>query len=134
MVQCLKQKGHVVAVTGDDTNNAPALKEADIGISMGIQGTEVAKESLDIIIHDENFASVVKVLWWGRCVYDNIQKFIQFQNTVNVVAHVINFVAAVSSGAVPLNAVHVMWVSLIMDMLGFLVLVVAIKASDGIII
>ncbi|KAL3724823.1 hypothetical protein ACJRO7_029916 [Eucalyptus globulus] len=130
MVQCLKQKGHVVAVTGDDTNGAPALKEADIGISMGIQGTKVAKESLDIIIHDENFASVVKVLWWGRCVYDNIQKFIQFQNTVNVVAHVINFVAAVSSGAVPLNAVHLMWVSLIMDMLGFLVLVTELPTRE----
>ncbi|XP_039155440.1 putative calcium-transporting ATPase 13, plasma membrane-type isoform X2 [Eucalyptus grandis] len=130
MVQCLKQKGHVVAVTGDDTNNAPALKEADIGISMGIQGTEVAKESLDIIIRDENFASVVRVLWWGRCVYENIQKFIQFQNTVNVVAHAINFVAAVSSGAVPLNAVHLMWVSLIIYMLGFLVLVTELPTRE----
>ncbi|RVW23008.1 putative calcium-transporting ATPase 13, plasma membrane-type [Vitis vinifera] len=102
MVQCLKQKGHVVAVTGDGTNDAPALKEADIGLSMGIQGTEVAKESSDIIILDDNFASVATVLRWGRCVYNNIQKFIQFQLTVNVAALVINFVAAVSAGALAL--------------------------------
>ncbi|PKI32634.1 hypothetical protein CRG98_046981 [Punica granatum] len=99
MVQCLKQKGHVVAVTGDGTNDAPALKEADIGLSMGIQGTEVAKESSDIIILDDNFGSVATVLRWGRCVYNNIQKFIQFQLTVNL-----------------------LWVNLIMDTLGALAL------------
>ncbi|RCV12332.1 hypothetical protein SETIT_2G260700v2 [Setaria italica] len=107
LVQCLKRKGHVVAVTGDGTNDAPALHEADIGLSMGISGTEVAKESSDIIILDDNFTSVVKVVRWGRSVYANIQKFIQFQLTVNVAALVINVVAAVSSGDVPLNAVEV---------------------------
>ncbi|KAL7220336.1 hypothetical protein ACSBR2_013255 [Camellia fascicularis] len=122
MVQCLKQKGHVVAVTGDGTNDAPALKEADIGLSMGIQGTEVAKESSDIVILDDNFGSVVTVLKWGRCVYNNIQKFIQFQLTVNVAALVINFVAAVSAGQVPLTAVQLLWVNLIMDTLGALAL------------
>ncbi|KAJ1380791.1 P-type ATPase [Sesbania bispinosa] len=122
MVQCLKQKGHVVAVTGDGTNDAPALKEADIGLSMGIQGTEVAKESSDIVILDDNFASVVTVLRWGRCVYNNIQKFIQFQLTVNVAALAINFVAAVSAGEVPLTAVQLLWVNLIMDTLGALAL------------
>ncbi|XP_044483971.1 putative calcium-transporting ATPase 13, plasma membrane-type [Mangifera indica] len=122
MVQCLKQKGHVVAVTGDGTNDAPALKEADIGLSMGIQGTEVAKESSDIVIMDDNFASVATVLKWGRCVYTNIQKFIQFQLTVNVAALVINFVAAVSAGEVPLTTVQLLWVNLIMDTLGALAL------------
>jgi len=122
MVQCLKQKGHVVAVTGDGTNDAPALKEADIGLSMGIQGTEVAKESSDIVILDDNFGSVATVLKWGRCVYSNIQKFIQFQLTVNVAALVINFVAAVSAGEVPLTAVQLLWVNLIMDTLGALAL------------
>ncbi|GAU39613.1 hypothetical protein TSUD_276530 [Trifolium subterraneum] len=122
MVQCLKQKGHVVAVTGDGTNDAPALKEADIGLSMGIQGTDVAKESSDIVILDDNFASIVTVLNWGRCVYNNIQKFIQFQLTVNVAALVINFVAAVSAGEVPLTAVQLLWVNLIMDTLGALTL------------
>ncbi|XP_023749222.1 putative calcium-transporting ATPase 13, plasma membrane-type [Lactuca sativa] len=122
MVKCLKKKGHVVAVTGDGTNDAPALKEADIGLSMGIQGTEVAKESSDIVILDDDFASVAVVLRWGRCVYNNIQKFIQFQLTVNVAALVINFVAAVSAGDVPLTAVQLLWVNLIMDTLGALAL------------
>ncbi|KAK0606633.1 hypothetical protein LWI29_001804 [Acer saccharum] len=122
MVQCLKLKGHVVAVTGDGTNDASALKEADIGLSMGIQGTEVAKESSDIVILDDNFSSVATVLRWGRCVYTNIQKFIQFQLTVNVAALVINFVAAVSAGEVPLTAVQLLWVNLIMDTLGALAL------------
>ncbi|KNA14961.1 hypothetical protein SOVF_102590 [Spinacia oleracea] len=122
MVQCLKQKGEVVAVTGDGTNDAPALKEADIGLAMGIQGTEVAKESSDIIILDDNFSTVSTVLRWGRCVYTNIQKFIQFQLTVNVAALVINFIAAVSAGEVPLTAVQLLWVNLIMDTLGALAL------------
>ncbi|KAL5977905.1 Calcium-transporting ATPase 5, plasma membrane-type [Asimina triloba] len=122
LVQALRKKGHVVAVTGDGTNDAPALHEADIGLAMGIQGTEVAKESSDIIILDDNFASVVKVVRWGRSVYANIQKFIQFQLTVNVAALVINVVAAFSSGNVPLNAVQLLWVNLIMDTLGALAL------------
>ncbi|KAM0017791.1 putative P-type Ca(2+) transporter [Helianthus debilis subsp. tardiflorus] len=122
LVQALRKNGHVVAVTGDGTNDAPALHEADIGLAMGIQGTEVAKESSDIIILDDNFASVVKVVRWGRSVYANIQKFIQFQLTVNVAALVINVVAAVSSGDVPLNAVQLLWVNLIMDTLGALAL------------
>ncbi|CAI0410439.1 unnamed protein product [Linum tenue] len=122
LVQALRKRGEVVAVTGDGTNDAPALHEADIGLSMGIQGTEVAKESSDIIILDDNFASVVKVVRWGRSVYANIQKFIQFQLTVNVAALVINVVAAISSGDVPLNAVQLLWVNLIMDTLGALAL------------
>ncbi|KAA8544926.1 hypothetical protein F0562_019679 [Nyssa sinensis] len=130
MVQCLKQKGHVVAVTGDGTNDTPALKEADIGLSMGIQGTEVAKESSDIIILDDNFTSVVTVLRWGRCVYNNIQKFIQFQLTVNVAALAINFVAASSSGEVPLTAVQLLWVNLIMDTLGALALATEQPTND----
>ncbi|KAL4637102.1 hypothetical protein ACB092_03G056500 [Castanea dentata] len=106
MVQCLKEKGHVVAVTGDGTDDAPALKEADIGLSMGIQGTEVAKETSDIVILDDNFISVVTGLRWGRCIYSNIQKFIQFQLTLSITVLVINFATAVSSGKVPLAAVH----------------------------
>ncbi|KAL1541478.1 Calcium-transporting ATPase 10, plasma membrane-type [Salvia divinorum] len=122
LVQALRKRGHVVAVTGDGTNDAPALHEADIGLAMGIQGTEVAKESSDIIILDDNFSSVVKVVRWGRSVYANIQKFIQFQLTVNVAALIINVVAAVSAGNVPLNAVQLLWVNLIMDTLGALAL------------
>ncbi|XP_047170704.1 calcium-transporting ATPase 8, plasma membrane-type-like [Vigna umbellata] len=122
LVQALRRNGHVVAVTGDGTNDAPALHEADIGLSMGIQGTEVAKESSDIIILDDNFASVVKVVKWGRSVYANIQKFIQFQLTVNIAALAINVVAAFSTGDIPLNTVQLLWVNLIMDTLGALAL------------
>ncbi|KAI3877168.1 hypothetical protein MKW92_051123 [Papaver armeniacum] len=124
MVQCLKQKGHVVAVTGDDTNDAPALKEADVGLSMGIQGTEVAKESSDIVILDDHFVTVVKVLRWGRCVYTNIQKLIQFQLTVNIAALSINFIAAASAGIIPFTTVNckLIWVNLIMNTLGSLAL------------
>jgi Ca2+-transporting ATPase len=131
LVKALKERrGDVVAVTGDGTNDAPALKEADIGLSMGIAGTEVAKESSDIIILDDNFTSVVKVVRWGRSVYANIQKFIQFQLTVNVVALTINFVAAVSSGQVPLTAVQLLWVNLIMDTMGALALATEAPTDD----
>ncbi|KAH7302250.1 hypothetical protein KP509_23G062400 [Ceratopteris richardii] len=130
MVSALKESGEVVAVTGDGTNDAPALREAHIGLAMGIQGTEVAKENSDIIIMDDNFASVVRAVRWGRSVFLNIQKFIQFQLTVNVAALTINFVAAVTAGHVPLTAVQLLWVNLIMDTLGALALATE-RPHDG---
>jgi Ca2+-transporting ATPase len=79
LVETLKRMGEVVAVTGDGTNDAPALKVADVGLAMGIAGTEVAKEAADIVILDDNFSSIVKSVLWGRTVFANIRKFLQFQ-------------------------------------------------------
>ena len=124
LVKRLKDKGEIVAVTGDGTNDAPALKMADIGFSMGICGTEVAKEASAIILMDDNFNSIVKALKWGRAVNDAVKKFLQFQLTVNITAVVLTFVSAVSSGSETsvLTAVQLLWVNLIMDTLAALAL------------
>jgi Ca2+-transporting ATPase len=117
LVKRLKELGETVAVTGDGTNDAPALKTADVGFSMGIAGTEVAKEASAIILMDDNFASIVKALLWGRAVNDAVKKFLQFQITVNITAVVLTFVSAVSSEdqTSVLTAVQLLWVNLIMD-------------------
>ncbi|KAM0026524.1 putative P-type Ca(2+) transporter [Helianthus debilis subsp. tardiflorus] len=122
LVKHLRGMSEVVAVTGDGTNDAPALHESDIGFAMGIAGTEVAKEQADVIVMDDDFATIVKVAKWGRAVYINIQKFVQFQLTVNIVALMINFVSACITGSAPLTAVQLLWVNLIMDTLGALAL------------
>eukprot|EP01103_Thecamoeba_quadrilineata_P021547 TRINITY_DN9939_c0_g1_i1.p1 TRINITY_DN9939_c0_g1~~TRINITY_DN9939_c0_g1_i1.p1 ORF type:complete len:1009 (-),score=162.76 TRINITY_DN9939_c0_g1_i1:73-3042(-) len=124
LVQRLKYLGETVAVTGDGTNDAPALKEADVGFSMGIAGTDIAKEASAIILMDDNFSSIVKAVLWGRNVYDSIRKFLQFQLTVNVVAVTLAFIGALTDahGQSPLKPVQLLWVNLIMDTMGALAL------------
>ncbi|RKP37646.1 PMCA-type calcium-translocating P-type ATPase [Dimargaris cristalligena] len=124
VMRILQEAGEVVAMTGDGTNDAPALKMADVGFSMGITGTEVAKEASAIILMDDNFNSIVKALQWGRAVNDSVRKFLQFQLTVNITAVVLAFVSAVASedSSSILTAVQLLWVNLIMDTLAALAL------------
>lgn len=117
LVMRLKALNEIVAVTGDGTNDAPALKAANIGFSMGISGTEVAKEASAIILMDDNFTSIITALMWGRAVNDAVQKFLQFQITVNITAVLLAFVTAVYDDEMKpaLKAVQLLWVNLIMD-------------------
>ena len=124
LVQKLKEMGETVAVTGDGTNDGPALKMADVGFSMGIAGTEVAKEASSIILLDDNFSSIVKAMMWGRSINDSVKKFLQFQLTVNISAVMISFFSAIftEDNKSVLTAVQLLWVNLIMDSLGALAL------------
>ncbi|KAF9281824.1 hypothetical protein BGZ68_006408 [Mortierella alpina] len=124
LVGRLKAMGEIVAVTGDGTNDGPALKMSDVGFSMGIAGTEVAKEASAIILMDDNFSSIVKAILWGRAVNDAVKKFLQFQLTVNVTAVILTLVTAVVSDKQKpvMSAVQLLWVNLIMDTLAALAL------------
>lgn len=115
IVQLLKAKGNVVAVTGDGINDAPALKNADVGIAMGITGTEVSKEAGDIVLLDDSFATIVKAVEWGRNIYENFKRFISFQLTVNFASVVVVFVSILLGLKAPFTALELLWINIIMD-------------------
>ncbi|KAI8899377.1 hypothetical protein BC833DRAFT_524800 [Globomyces pollinis-pini] len=118
LVSLLKSLGEVVAVTGDGTNDAPALKEADVGFSMGLSGTQIAMNASDIVLLDDNFTSIVQAIRWGRNVLCTIRKFLQFQLGINLTAVIATFVGSVATGQSPLSTVQLLWINLIMDSFG----------------
>ena len=121
LVLGLKELGNVVAVTGDGTNDAPALSKSDVGFSMN-DGTDIAKEASDIILMDNNFSSIVIAIIYGRSIYENIRKFLQFQLTVNFGACILVFLCSCIGNETPLASIQMLWVNLIMDSLGSLAL------------
>ena len=131
LVKLLKiSLGEIVAVTGDGSNDGPALKASDVGFSMGITGTQLAQEASAIVLLDDNFASIVKAASWGRSINRSVRKFLQFQLTVNVAAVVIAVVTALTSKSSVLTAVQMLWVNLLMDSLGALALATDTPTPD----
>lgn len=115
VVNLLKSLGNIVAVTGDGINDAPALKNADVGVAMGISGTEVSKEASDIVLLDDSFATIVKAVEWGRNIYENFKRFISFQLTVNLASVIVVFASILLGLKAPFTALQLLWINIIMD-------------------
>lgn len=115
VVKLLKEEKNVVAVTGDGINDAPAIKNADVGIAMGIAGTEVTKEASDMVLLDDSFSTIINAVQWGRGIYENFKRFIQFQLTVNVSSVVVVIASILAGFPTPFTALELLWINIIMD-------------------
>ncbi|WP_270567176.1 calcium-translocating P-type ATPase, PMCA-type [Clostridium beijerinckii] len=115
IVEALQSNGEVVGVTGDGINDAPALTKADVGIAMGISGSEVSKSAADIILTDDNFTTIIDGIKWGRGVYENFQRFIQFQITVNIIAFLVAIISQILNFEMPFTTIQLLWINIIMD-------------------